>query len=86
MPILTCRNVADKASPFMDGELGRLMRLRIRVHLTICPACMRYFQQLKAVVGATRQLASSDGEQDVHDVVDDLMKRFDQIPAEPSEQ
>ncbi len=76
MGLLTCRDIADKAPSILDGEHGRMMRLRFRAHLVICSACRRYYDQLVAVVGATSQLVRDDEEQDVHDVVDSLMKRL----------
>jgi hypothetical protein len=55
---LPCRQVAQLASRRYEHPLNPWIRLRIRVHLTICEACERYLRQLDFL----HQAASQCGE------------------------
>ncbi|MBL9174888.1 MAG: zf-HC2 domain-containing protein [Verrucomicrobiales bacterium] len=52
----SCRQVARLASRRYEHPLGPWMRLRIRVHLSICDACERYLRQLDVLHEAAGQL------------------------------
>lgn len=57
--VLSCRDVTERASEYLDGDLPRWQRLRVRLHLFICRDCRRYVRQLRAVVDALRRLPST---------------------------
>ena len=48
--MLTCREVADRASAMVDGELGLRERIALRLHLSICGNCRRFVRQFKTLV------------------------------------
>ncbi len=54
--MLRCRDVADLASDYVDGDLRRSRRLAVRLHLTICRLCRRYVRQLRETVRLLRGL------------------------------
>ena len=56
--MLTCKTVSQKVSEGMDRPLTAADRLRVRLHLLICPACRRFERQLGIVRGAIRTLFS----------------------------
>lgn len=58
--MLTCRNVADRASALIDGELSAWDALRIRLHLAICRGCTRFIGQMRATDRVTCEIAESD--------------------------
>jgi anti-sigma factor RsiW len=54
--MLTCKQIAARATDRMEGALGILDRRRFDRHVARCDACRRYVQQLQATVGALRRL------------------------------
>lgn len=54
----SCRRVAELLSQSMDEPLGRLDRLRLRLHLAMCDNCRHVAQQLEAVKELSSDLFS----------------------------
>ncbi len=52
---MSCKEVADRASAVVDGELSGWEMLQIRLHLAMCRGCSRFIRQMRAV----DQLAAS---------------------------
>ena len=52
-----CQEASARLSALVDGELGLLDRLRIRLHLASCPPCARAARQLAATLSALGRLA-----------------------------
>lgn len=52
--MLTCNDVTARSSALVDGELPAGERLRIGVHLLICPYCRRFLRQLRNLRAAVR--------------------------------
>lgn len=44
---MNCREVAERASDYIDGAGGLLRRLRVRAHLFACGDCARFVTQLR---------------------------------------
>jgi anti-sigma factor RsiW len=65
--MLSCQEVTERASAYLDGDFGRWERLRLKAHLAICEGCRRYLGQLKATVGVLRLLPSVAAEGEVVD-------------------
>lgn len=49
---LSCREASRLASESLDRELARHERWSLRIHSTLCPACRRFVEQLRAIRGA----------------------------------
>ncbi len=60
--MLTCREVAEKASAMVDGELDLRERIAIRLHLLMCANCRRFVRQFKTLVDSLA-LRSEPGSQ-----------------------
>lgn len=56
----SCRKVAELLSQQLDEPLGRLERLRLRLHLSMCGNCSNVEQQLVGVKALTADLFSMD--------------------------
>lgn len=52
--MLTCRDLTEDASAYLDGEVPPLRRARLRLHLMMCGNCRRYLAQLRQSLGAVR--------------------------------
>jgi anti-sigma factor RsiW len=57
--MLSCRDVTDRASAYLDGDLGWRARLCLRAHLAICRNCRRYLGQLRTTITILRRLPSA---------------------------
>lgn len=53
--MLSCREVAERASALIDGELGVFDLLQMRLHLAMCKGCNAFVRQMRT----TRDLALS---------------------------
>ncbi|NJO35460.1 MAG: zf-HC2 domain-containing protein [Rhodospirillales bacterium] len=62
--MLTCKEVTERASLYVDRELGLWARLQFRLHLIMCQHCRRYMEQIETVVRLLRdrptELAASE--------------------------
>jgi anti-sigma factor RsiW len=53
---LTCKELVELVTAYLDGSLrGRRLR-RFESHLTGCDGCTRYMQQMRATIRATGRL------------------------------
>ncbi len=53
--MLSCKDINQKASQYIDSELSFSQRLAIGFHLLMCVHCRRYMRQLAAMVNTLRQ-------------------------------
>ena len=54
--MLTCRDVSRLVSDAMDRELPLTARIRVRMHLLLCPPCKRYEDQVHLLRQTARHL------------------------------
>jgi anti-sigma factor RsiW len=52
--LLTCREVVEHATDYMEGALPVRMGLAVRLHLLLCRMCRAYLAQLRRTVGFLR--------------------------------
>jgi predicted anti-sigma-YlaC factor YlaD len=48
--VLTCRELTELITNYMEGKLSLRQRLRIQMHLGMCRHCRRYLRQMKSTV------------------------------------
>lgn len=53
--MLSCKDVADRASGLIDGTLSHWEALRLRLHLAMCRGCSHFIVQMRV----TDRLAAS---------------------------
>ena len=51
---LTCRDLTDRASEYLDGCLPILTKVRVGLHLSFCAHCRAYVKQIDLVSSALR--------------------------------
>lgn len=44
--MLSCRDITERASDYLDGDISGRQRLAIRMHIMICRHCRRLLRQL----------------------------------------
>lgn len=55
-----CSEVAERASLLIDGELGFLPRLNIRLHLAVCRGCRAFIEQMRITRELTAMADTAD--------------------------
>jgi len=53
---LTCRDVTNRASEYLDDHLPFLTKARVSLHLASCTHCRVYVKQIDLVSSALRRL------------------------------
>ncbi|MGH7216902.1 MAG: zf-HC2 domain-containing protein [Nitrospiraceae bacterium] len=53
---LTCRDVTDRASEYLDDRLPIMTKVRVGAHLAACAHCRAYIKQIDLVSSALRSL------------------------------
>lgn len=53
---LTCLDVTDRASEYLDDRLPNLIKVLVGLHLTSCVYCRTYVKQIDLVSSALRSL------------------------------
>jgi predicted anti-sigma-YlaC factor YlaD len=54
--MLSCKELTEIATDYLEQDLPRGKRLSVRVHLWMCRHCRRYLDQMRKVVGLLRRL------------------------------
>jgi predicted anti-sigma-YlaC factor YlaD len=73
--MLSCKEITELATQYLEGDLPWGKRLRVRVHLSMCQHCRRYLDQMRKVAAMLRRLPA---EPPSPDVLDTLTLRFRQ--------
>ena len=47
MAALTCQQMVELVTDYLEGNLGWRDRRRVRKHLAVCAACTRYVAQMR---------------------------------------
>jgi anti-sigma factor RsiW len=59
-PRLTCREVVELLSDYLEDGLPAGERERVQAHLATCPDCLAYLEQLRATIGTLGRLREQD--------------------------
>ena len=60
MTLLTCQEVLDFLSDYVEGRLPAAEHARLEEHLAVCPPCVDYLRSFQATLAACRSLRGSD--------------------------
>lgn len=50
--MLSCQDISERSSQYLDGELSPRQKLAFRFHLLLCRACGHYVDQLQTTRSA----------------------------------
>lgn len=53
--MVTCRDVAERASLYFDDKLGSDLKFQFDQHLRLCGPCRDYLDQMRATIALLRQ-------------------------------
>ena len=65
--MLSCKDVADRASALIDGDLSAWNALQIRLHLAMCKGCGRFIEQMRLTDQLTAGVADQGNAHDYED-------------------
>ena len=65
--MLSCREVVDRSSDLVDGELTGLERFRVRLHLLMCHRCRGFLDALRRLHRELPELARGAGDAEAVD-------------------
>lgn len=67
--LLSCRDVSEMTTDYLDGALPWGQRLALRFHLSICSFCRRHLLQLRETIGLLHRMPVQPPPQTVEDQV-----------------
>jgi anti-sigma factor RsiW len=70
---LTCEEIVELVTAYLDGALTDADRTRFEVHLVYCEGCDRYLDQMRGTIATVGELGTGDVEPDA---MDDLLDAF----------
>lgn len=53
---MNCRDLTDLVTDYLESRLSRWERLRLELHLVLCPPCRVYLDQMRALLHALGRL------------------------------
>lgn len=57
-----CKDVAERASLLIDGELGTWQRFNMKLHLVMCRGCRAFVEQMRITRDLTRRANEPEGQ------------------------
>ena len=60
MRLLTCQEVLDYLTEYLEGNLPAGEHARLDEHLAVCPECVAYLKNFRATIAATRRACEDD--------------------------
>jgi predicted anti-sigma-YlaC factor YlaD len=79
--MFSCKEVHDRASLYLDKEIGVLPRMGILMHLLMCGQCRLFVKQLQLTVDTVRE-ASQDSRQPADSQLDELAQKLYKLKRE----
>jgi predicted anti-sigma-YlaC factor YlaD len=64
-----CREMAEMVTDYLEGDLPFFRRVTARLHLSLCSACTRYFDQMRRTIGLLRDAPAATLPTDREDVL-----------------
>ena len=60
MKLLTCQEVLDYLTAYLDGTLPLGEHARMDEHLAVCPECVAYLKNFQATIALTQRACADD--------------------------
>ena len=56
----TCREMVELVTEYLEGAMPPRERAIFEAHLSVCPGCTAYFEQMRQTIGALGTLTEDD--------------------------
>lgn len=75
--MLSCKEVANRASALIDGELGVVERLQLQLHLALCKGCAAFIGQMRTTRDLMQSVALAEEPPDAfsNDRISEILSR-----------
>lgn len=73
--MLSCHEIREKSSDYLDGTASWLTRWQFKLHLAMCKACAAYVRQMKATITLLQSMGKTADPVDVDAVVARVKER-----------
>ena len=71
--MLTCRQIAELVTDYLEGRLPLMQRARFQLHLGMCRHCRAYLRQMKTTIKVLGKLPQEPAPPDLPE---ELLRRF----------
>jgi anti-sigma factor RsiW len=71
---LTCAEVVELVTEYLEGGLGAEERERFEEHLGFCDWCVTHLEQMRQTIGSTRRLREEDLDPRLQDALIDVFR------------
>ncbi len=72
----TCREVVRTLSDFLEKRMPFRDRLRLRMHLWMCPLCSRYFRQFRRIYRDSQEVDLRELPEDFEEVMGRVLRQW----------
>lgn len=79
--MLSCKEITELATGYLEGDLTRRERLRVRLHLWMCGNCRRYLEQMRKVVAMLKRLPAEAAPAELFDTLLPHLREMRDKPA-----
>ncbi len=69
IPDLSCRELVDLVTDYLEERLAPEDRVRFELHLTLCDGCRTYLRQIRRVVATAERLDEESLEPEMRDAL-----------------
>jgi predicted anti-sigma-YlaC factor YlaD len=75
--MLSCRDVTEIVTEYLEGRLSLADRMRLQMHLGMCRHCRAYLRQMRQTIALVGSLSKDEVEAKMpEDVREELLRRF----------
>ena len=67
VPNLTCQQVVEIVTDYLEGRLDPDARTEVEMHLCMCDPCVRYLDQMRGIVKTAGRLSEEEVPAEVRD-------------------
>ena len=78
--MLTCRNIMEGGSDFIDGQMLSNKRIGFRIHLLLCSNCRRFMKNFRTTINYVKALPDRD--QLSEEEINEIVQRIEQEKSE----
>ena len=72
--MLTCQQLIEFLTDYLDGQLPMTQRLTFELHLTLCPNCRSYLHNFKTTINASKQAFANPADPTPNQVPEELVQ------------
>jgi anti-sigma factor RsiW len=79
---LTCQDLVELVTDYLDGALDKDVAVRFEQHLAICPGCRTYVDQMAQTASLLGEIPADTLSQEMQASLLDAFRDFDRFPPE----